>query len=123
MKKGIIIVIHGSKHQKSHEVLTQLCEKIRLDNIYEFDMVKHAYLEFETPTVEMVFEKMADNNINAVYVYPYFLNAGKHVSVDIPQIVIQMQEMYPKMKIETLEHFGSSKSIVSIISADLKAII
>ena len=117
---GVIIVAHGSKCSESNEEFIKLCEKVKLENIFEFDLIKYAFLEFEKPTMEMVLRNMSDKKIQKVYVYPYFLNSGKHVSVDIPKIVSTLEVKYPSMDIELLEHFGSSQSVVSIISSDLQ---
>lgn len=122
-KIGAILVAHGSKRAESNEEFKQLCEKIRLDNIYEFDAICHAFLEFTHPGIEMALQKMHEENISRVFIYPYFLNSGKHVSVDLPNIIDTVKHKYPNMEIKLLTHFGASKSVVSIISTDLQAVL
>jgi sirohydrochlorin ferrochelatase len=125
MKKraGVILIAHGSKRSQSNEEFIKLCEKIKLENIVEFDKISYAFLELVKPTIEMAVENMYDENIEQVYLYPYFLNSGKHVSIDIPNIISKMQSIYTNMDIQLLNHFGSSKSVVSIISSDLQEIL
>lgn len=117
---GVLLVAHGSKRSASNEEFARLCEKIRVENISEFDAIDYAFLELADPAIEVATKNMHDRNVEKVYIYPYFLNSGKHVSVDIPNIISNMQTLYPNMEIELLNHFGSSKSVVSIISSDLK---
>jgi sirohydrochlorin cobaltochelatase len=66
---------------------------------------------------------MDEKSVKKVYIYPYFLNSGKHVTIDIPNIVFNLRSVYIDMEIEVLSHFGSSKSIVSIICSDLAKIL
>ncbi|MBT5934045.1 CbiX/SirB N-terminal domain-containing protein [Sulfurimonas sp.] len=122
-KIGIILVAHGSKHKKSNDEFIQLCDSIRVENLDKFDFIEHAFLEFEEPTIEMAIKSVHERSIDNVSVYPYFLNSGKHVSVDLPFIISEVETLYPSMKIELLNHFGSSKSILSIISSDLEAVL
>jgi len=118
MKKrvGVLLVAHGSKRKESNEEFIKLCKKIKL----EADAISYAFLELEKPSIEMAVEEMHEKEIQRVYLYPYFLNSGKHVSVDIPRIISNLNSIYTNMEIELLEHFGSSKSVVSIISSDLQ---
>lgn len=122
MKKrlGIILVAHGSKRQESNEEFVQLSAKIKLENSSEFDEIDFAFLEFEKPNIEMAINNMFEKDLEKVYIYPYFLNSGKHVSVDLPNIINKVQSIYKNMEIEILQHFGSSKSVSSIISSDLQ---
>lgn len=122
-KIGIVMVAHGSKRAESNEEFIQLVEKISLDNIMDFDDVKYAFLEFATPSIKNTIEKMCTHSIDEIYIYPYFLNSGKHVTVDIPTIITQMQESCKNIKIELMTHFGKSETIFSIISSDLKTIL
>jgi sirohydrochlorin ferrochelatase len=122
-KIGIIIVAHGSKRAQSNEEFIQLVEQIRLDNIMDFDEVKYAFLEFANPSIEMTIEKMSAYHMDEIYVYPYFLNSGKHVVVDIPNVVSRMNETHKNVQIKLTTHFGASHSVPSIISSDLKRIL
>ncbi|MEA1916142.1 MAG: CbiX/SirB N-terminal domain-containing protein [Campylobacterota bacterium] len=120
IKKALIVVAHGSKKSKSNEEFVELCEKIRCENSSKFHVITYAFLEFETPNIAMAIENMSNKSIDKLYIYPYFLNYGKHVSVDIPNIISDLEKFYTNIDIELLNHFGSSKKIASIISDDLK---
>ncbi|MFT7004656.1 MAG: sirohydrochlorin ferrochelatase [Sulfurimonas sp.] len=122
-KIGIIMVAHGSKWVQSNEEFMQLAEKIKLDASMDFSDIQYAFLEFADPSIETTIEKMCTHNIDEIYIYPYFLNSGKHVVVDIPNIVSKMQEICKNIKIKIIKHFGESESIPSIISSDLKNIL
>lgn len=121
MKKrsGVILVAHGSKRRQSNEEFIKLCEAINVANNTSFEMIMYAFLEFEAPSITSAMKRMQSKAIEKVFIYPYFLNTGKHVSIDIPEIIATIQGNYPKLDIEILTHFGASEEIVSIITSDL----
>ena len=125
MKKniGIIMVAHGSKRAHSNEEFIELVQKVRLKNAINFNDVQYAFLELAHPSIATTIEKMCTQNMDEIYIYPYFLNSGKHVVVDIPNIVSTMQENCKNIKIKIIKHFGESENIPSIISNDLKSIL
>jgi len=121
-KIAVILIAHGSKRNESNEEFIRLVKKVK-EQESRFDAVEFAFLELAQPSIEESIEKMYEMKMDAVYLYPYFLNSGKHVAVDIPNIAREMQTKIKEMKIEVLKHFGESQSIVKIISHDLKSLI
>jgi len=79
-------------------------------------------LEFAQPTIFMIVETQIQRNINKIYLYPYFLNPGKHVTVDLPTILTTLQNQYPEITFILLNYFGKSNSISDIIIKDIKSI-
>lgn len=123
MKKAVILIAHGSKRTESNEEFIKLAKKVKHENETVFHEVEYAFLELALPSIEDAIEKLHEEGMDEVYLYPYFLNSGKHVAVDIPNIVNEMQLHIKDMKIELLKHFGDSSSITQIISNDLKSFI
>jgi len=121
-KIAVILIAHGSKRSESNEEFIRLVKKIKEEDT-RFEAVEYAFLELASPSIEDTIEKMHQMKMDEVYLYPYFLNSGKHVAVDIPNIAREMQVKIKDMKIEVLKHFGESQSIVKIISHDLKSLI
>lgn len=117
-KRAVILIAHGSKRAESNEEFRVLVKKVKDENTH-FDAVEFAFLELADPSIEETIEKMHQMKMDEVYLYPYFLNSGKHVAVDIPTIATKMQLGIKEMKIEVLTHFGESQSITKIISHDL----
>lgn len=52
-------------------------------------------------------------------IYPFFLNSGKHVTIDIPNIIKDFQIKYPLIDFVILNHFGKSDKIKDIVLSDL----
>ncbi|MCK9491114.1 MAG: CbiX/SirB N-terminal domain-containing protein [Sulfurimonas sp.] len=120
-KIAVILIAHGSKRSESNDEFIRLAKKIKEEDTH-FDEVEYAFLELAQPSIEDTIDKMHQMKMDKVYLYPYFLNSGKHVAIDIPNIAREMQIGIEDMKIEVLNHFGESKSIAKIISHDLKSL-
>ena len=53
----------------------------------------------------------------SIIVLPYFLNSGKHVVEDIPNIVNGIKGQYPDIEISIAPHLGASPLMIDIIIA------
>ena len=80
-----------------------------------------AFLEFAKPDIKDLVEVFISKNINDVYFYPYFLNSGKHVTIDLPNIINSLKLKYSNINFKLLPHFGLSSNITDIIINDLSS--
>lgn len=119
--RGLIIIAHGSKKELSNNEFKELVNEIRNEDKH-FKEVDAAFLEFAIPNIDMVVREYIEKNITKIYFYPYFLNSGKHVSVDLPNIINSLQNLYTNMDFVLLKHFGKSNKISDIIINDIKNI-
>lgn len=117
--KALILIAHGSKKEKSNQEFRNLVEEIRKLNIKKYEKIETAFLEFVEPSIEDIVKKLVIQNIKSITFYPYFLNSGKHVSIDIPNIVDILKNDYENIDFKILQHFGLSKKIASIISEEI----
>lgn len=116
---ALVIVAHGSKKDKSNQEFRDLVEEIRNLNSNKYEKIETAFLEFAKPSIEEIVKQLASENITEISLYPYFLNSGKHVVSDIPNIINQLEINYPNIKFKLFSHFGSSQKISAIISEEI----
>lgn len=117
--KALILIAHGSKKEKSNQEFRDLVKQIKELNSKKYEKIETAFLEFVEPSIEDIVKKLVTENIKSITLYPYFLNSGKHVSVDIPEIVNKLKNDYENIDFKILQHFGLSKKIASIISEEI----
>lgn len=117
---GLIMIAHGSKKKLSNNEFLNLVEEIEKKND-SFSKVEASFLEFATPDIDSVVKNFLNNGISKIYFYPYFLNSGKHVSVDLPDIINNLKKTYPLIEFILLPHFGVSDKISGIIIEDLSS--
>ncbi len=115
---ALVLIAHGSKRSLSNEEFVALGNKIK-NKDKNFSKIETAFLELATPSIETVSNNLITSNISKIYFYPYFLNSGKHVSVDLPYIMKQLKEENPSVEFILLEHFGKSDRISDIILDDI----
>lgn len=116
--KALVLIAHGSKRSLSNEEFVDLVNKIK-NKDENFSEIEAAFLELATPSIQTVAKKFISQSIKKIYFYPYFLNSGKHVSVDLPDILNELKEEYPTIDFVLLKHFGSSDRISDIILDDI----
>lgn len=117
--KAIIFIAHGSKKEKSNQEFRDLVEEIKKTNSKKYEIIETAFLEFVKPSIEEIIERIYLKGSTEITLYPYFLNSGKHVTNDIPDIVNNLKSIYPNIKFSILPHFGLSDKISFIISKEI----
>jgi len=116
--KAIIFIVHGSKKEKSNNEFLELVENIsKKDTTYK--LKKAAFLEFAMPDINTVAVEFIKKGAKDIYFYPYFLNSGKHVVVDLPEIINDLKGKYKDITFTLFPHFGKSTNIEDIILSDI----
>ena len=114
MQKSLLIVAHGSRLEASNEEVRKLALHIANMN-HGFSEIKAAFLEIADPLIPEGIRSLIRNGAKEIIVYPYFLSAGRHVTMDIPKDVEHVQLEYPNIKITVSDYLGKSKDISNII--------
>jgi sirohydrochlorin cobaltochelatase len=115
--KSLIIIAHGSRKEISNNEVLEIVNQVK-NSETNYTLVEPAFLEFASPTLEDSVKTSIDKNCLEIFIYPYFLNSGKHVTADIPDEVTLLKEKYPQIKFTVLTHFGQSAKINEIILSD-----
>jgi len=116
--RGLIIIAHGSKKEISNEEFIKMVENIKIKD-KSYDLIDGSFLELASPSFEESIIKMVKKGVDKIFIYPFFLNSGKHVKVDIPNIIDRFTNEYSNISFTTLEHFGKSRYIEDIILKDI----
>ncbi len=119
--EGMILFAHGSVKASPNNDFFKLVHKIKKkDN--RFKNIHAAFLDFSEPSIEDIVLKQIKNGITTIYVYPYFLNLEKEVSVDLPNILKELSTKHKNIKFHLLNHFGKSKKISDVILSEISEI-
>lgn len=120
--RGIVFVAHGSKKASSNDEVLALVERLNVKKAPGKADITAAFLEFAQPDIPQAVKAKIDAKCTCIDIYPYFLNTGKHVGTDIPQIIEELKKLYPDTVFRILPHFGSSMSLADIILNDLEGL-
>jgi sirohydrochlorin cobaltochelatase len=115
---ALILIAHGSRRSLSNDEFVTLVNEVR-NKDKNFSRIEAAFLELATPSIQTVANNLITKKFNKIYFYPYFLNSGKHVGVDLPYIIDELKEENPNIEFILLEHFGKSNRISDIILDDV----
>ncbi len=113
--KALLLVAHGSRRAASNKEVEILANALTLRATDQYDIVKAAFLELTTPTIEEAITECVEAGATTITILPYFLNSGIHVTTDIPNIVNQASAKYPHILINITPHFGQSEQMVELL--------
>lgn len=111
----LIFLAHGSRRQQSNDEVEALAEKIGPLVSNRFDKVKAAFLEISSPSLPEAIDHAIKSGAVTISIYPYFLNSGRHVEKDIPEIIASFRNSSPECEFVVMQHFGKSEAIVSMV--------
>lgn len=122
MKETILLIGHGSPRDEAnslhivgrmlHEALHPGCSN---------GCVKTAYMEFGKPSIPDAIKACIETGAERLILHPYFLNAGVHVTEDIPEMIRQAEKAYPSVEFVYTEPLGIHNKLIDIILERIRA--
>ena len=112
-KLGILLMDHGSRNQASNDRLHELA-KIFQNTVASHIVVTAAHMELASPNIPEGLKVLIEKGVDEIVCHPYFLSAnGRHVSEDIPEIILgAIEAMNIKIPVVTTEPVGSQTDIM-----------
>ena len=80
-KTGVLIIAHGSPMNHNSDLMNKTSERLRgfgARNVFI------GFNEYNEPTIEESYAKMADAGLDKIIVLPMFLASGAHIAEEIP---------------------------------------
>ena len=110
--KSVLLVSHGSQSPKTKEEVIGLVRKLKKSSV--ISIFEYAFLELETPSIPKGIDICIQKGASEVIVLLNFLNSGRHVDKDIPNIIVQAQKKYPHIPIKVTNPVGQEEGIVDL---------
>lgn len=120
--KSLILVAHGSRRKVSNIEIIQIATQLQPQVVDTYQYTGHAFLELAQPSIPDAIEQALEAGATEVTILPYFLSAGRHVSVDVPALVSQKQEQYPNVIFKLGPYLGGAKGIIDLLASISKKI-
>lgn len=115
MKRALIVVSHGSRREASNDEVRQLAQQLSNRQENSFDDVSAAFLELAEPSIPEGVVSAVDRGADEVTVLPYFLSAGRHVTLDIPAEVDKARRLKPGAVIRVAAYIGCAPEMADIV--------
>ncbi len=118
----IIIIGHGSPRKEANTIdsLTSLLHS-ELHPGCNDDCVKGAYLQFSEPDIETVINTCVEEGAGRIIMHPFFLNAGMHVTKDIPELIEAARSKYAGVEFIYTEPLGIHEKLVEVVKERIYA--
>lgn len=113
--KALLLIAHGSRRQQSNEEVIKLAENLNDNSQAQYSIIHAGFLELAAPLIPDGIKKCVDEGATSIVILPYFLNSGRHVIEDIPNIVTNAQNDYPDIDIKIAAHLGASDMMMDLL--------
>ena len=111
----LLIVAHGSRRTESNEEIRSLATQVAQQTGDTYGFIGSAFLELAKPSIPDGIQHCIDLGAEIVTIMPFFLSAGRHVVVDVPQLVREKQHEYPNVQIRIAPYLGVSSLMPQLI--------
>lgn len=112
---ALLLIAHGSRREASNDEVRELTRELVQKSKRKFSIVECAFLELAIPSIPEGVTICVQKGANSITVLPYFLSAGRHVSVDIPEELGKAMQLHPQLEIKVAPYLGSANEISSIL--------
>jgi sirohydrochlorin ferrochelatase len=115
--KSIILLAHGSRKSSANLEFKAFVSKIGRSFGNANALVLSAFLESDTLTLSNATETAINAGADDILVFPIFLNAGNHVTHDIPAAIDLIAEQYPAVQIHQMAHLGALPGLMDLVGS------
>jgi len=119
--KALLLIAHGSRRKQSNDEVVVLAEKLKKNCAEQYEIIHAGFLELAQPMIPDGIKKCVEEGATSIVVLPYFLNSGRHVVEDIPNIVSETKLDYPNIDIKIAPHLGASDLMMALLIATANA--
>ena len=113
---ALLIIAHGSRTPEALEEVKELARRVAEKCADRLPLVDYAFLNHGRPDVPAGLKKCAGQAVRRIYILPWFLNSGVHVTQDIPRLVASAKIDFPAIDFVILDHIGANKKMPGLIS-------
>jgi sirohydrochlorin ferrochelatase len=113
--KALLLIAHGSRRKQSNDEVVILAERLKLNCSEQYEIIHAGFLELAETLIPEGIKKCVNDGATSIVVLPYFLNSGRHVVEDIPNIVNDTKPLYPNINIKIAPHLGASDLMMELL--------
>lgn len=114
--KSLLLVAHGSRREQSNKEVRKIADKLGVRCGEQFPVIHSAFLELADPLIPDGLQRCIDDGASSITVLPYFLNTGRHVAKDIPEIVNDFKNS-TGVTIDIVSHLGASEMMLDLLAS------
>lgn len=113
IEEAIILLAHGSRVPEAGRDMEQVAN--RLKEKYTYPIVEICYFSRWGPHFPEILEKCVHQGAKKIIVIPYFLHAGLHLLLDIPEMLQEEARKFPQVKVILGKSLGFNEALVDLV--------
>lgn len=116
MEERIILIGHGSpkKDANNLELMAAMLHGMLHAGCSD-GCIEASYLQFASPGIMETITRHVRDGARKIILHPFFLNAGMHVTKDIPELIENAREMFPGVEFIYTGHLGLHEKLAQIV--------
>jgi len=118
VKTAVIILGHGSRNTGADEAIRKVADGVKQTGL--FAVVEHAFLQYVPPTPQEALGRCLAQKVDRIVIVPFFLQAGAHMTRDIPELVSEARKAYPGVEIVVTDYVGAHPLMTKIVEEMVK---
>lgn len=111
--QAIILLGHGSRVPEAGKHMEQVATGLKRRHGYH--IVEVCYMSRLGPHLPETFRKCVDQGAAKIMVIPYFLHDGLHLVLDIPEMLQELAEEYPSIRVVLGKNLGFDDALVDLV--------
>lgn len=108
----VILLGHGSRLDTANRGLKLVAEE--LNRRGQYLGVTPTFLQHADPSIEEVFQKLAEGGVSRIMIMPLFLFEGVHITSDIPAEIEKIRLSYPHLQVVQSGFIGPDPLLADI---------
>jgi len=113
VRTAVIILGHGSRNTGADEAIRKVVDGVKQTG--SFTVVEHAFLQYAPPTPHEIIERCVGQNVDRIVIVPFFLQAGAHVTRDIPVLIEKARKQHPDIEIMATDYVGTHPLMAKVV--------
>ncbi|OON80615.1 sirohydrochlorin chelatase [Streptomyces tsukubensis] len=102
----LLVVAHGSRDPRHARTVRALVARVRA--LRPESRVETAFLDFDTPSVDRVLDRLADEGVREAVALPLLLTRAFHAKSDIPAVLRAAAVRLPSLRVTQADVLGPS---------------
>ena len=118
--QAVLLISHGSHSPRTKQEVSDLVQVLKRS--CQVPILEYAFLEIEKPSIPDGIDIYVKKGARTCLILLNFLNSGRHVDEDIPQIIDQAKLKYPLIRFQVSPPVGQHPRITELFLDLLKQI-
>lgn len=111
---GLILFAHGARDPEWAEPFRDIATRVAAER--KDLTIKLAFLEAQTPPLADAITDLVNAGHGVIHIAPLFMAQGGHLKRDVPQLLNEIRQQHPALRLELLSVIGDVEGLRSAIA-------